>query len=55
MIKLSLMISYMGKNIVKGATQVSGCSLKLHFYMFERSQVKHNNLNCHNVFENIFH
>jgi hypothetical protein len=44
----------MGKNIVIGATQMSGHSLKLHFCMFERSQVKHNNLDCHNVFWNIF-
>jgi hypothetical protein len=39
-----------GKNIIKGATQASGHSLKLHFCMFERSQVKHNSLDCHNVF-----
>jgi len=38
----------LGKNIVKGATQVSGHSFNLHFCMFERSQVKHNSLNCHN-------
>ncbi len=44
-----------GKNIVKGTTQISGHSLKLHFYMFERSQSKHNNLNCHDFFWNIFH
>jgi hypothetical protein len=25
-------------------------SLKLHFYMFEISQMKHNNLDCHNFF-----
>jgi hypothetical protein len=31
-----------GKNIVKGATQVSECSLKQYFYMFKRSQGKHN-------------
>jgi len=45
----------MDKIIVKGATQKSGHSLKLHFCMFERSQGKHNNLNCHNFFGNIFH
>ncbi len=39
-----------GKNIVKGATQVSGHSLKLHICMFEISKVKHNSFNC-----NIFH
>jgi hypothetical protein len=44
-----------GKIIVKGATQVSGHSLKLNFYMFEKSQEKHNSLNCHKVFWNIFH
>jgi hypothetical protein len=43
------------KNIVKEATQVSGHSLKLHFCMFERSQVKHNSLDCHNLLRNIFH
>jgi hypothetical protein len=26
-----------GKNIVKGVTQVTGHSLKLHFHMFEKS------------------
>jgi len=41
----------MGKNVVKGATQVNGHLWKLHFWMFEKSQVKHNNLNCHNFFE----
>jgi len=25
-------------------------SLKLHFYTFEISQMKHNNLECHNLF-----
>jgi len=44
-----------GKIIVKGATQVSGHSLKLNFYMFEKSQEKHNSLNFHKVFWNIFH
>jgi hypothetical protein len=39
-----------GQNIVKGATQVSGDYLKLHFYMFERSKKKHNSLDCHNCF-----
>jgi len=37
----------LGKNIIKGATQVSGHSLKLHYCMFERSQVKHNSLDYH--------
>jgi hypothetical protein len=36
-----------GKMIIKGATQVSGHSLKLHFYMFERLQGKHNSLDFH--------
>jgi hypothetical protein len=39
-----------GNNIVKEATQVNGHSLKLHFSMFKRSQVKHNSLDCHNFF-----
>jgi len=30
-------------------------SLKLHFYMFEKSQVKHNGLDCHKFLGNIFH
>ncbi len=34
---------------------MNGHSLKLHFYMFERSQRKHNSLNCYKVFLNIFH
>ncbi len=34
---------------------MSGHSLKLHFCMFERSQVKHNSLDCHNFVWNIFH
>jgi len=45
----------MGKNIVKGATQVSGHSLKLHFCMFEKSQMKHNSFDFHNFLGNIFH
>jgi hypothetical protein len=40
----------MGKNTVKGAPQVSGHFFKLHFCMFERSQRKHNNLDCHKKF-----
>jgi hypothetical protein len=43
------------KITVKGATQVSGHSLKLHYHMFEKSQDKHNSLNCHKVSWNIFH
>jgi hypothetical protein len=43
-----------GKNIVKGATQVSGHSLKLHIYMFEISIVKHNSFNCNILFEIFF-
>jgi hypothetical protein len=45
----------LGKNIVKGATQMNGHSLKLYFCMFEKSQMKYNNLDCHKVFYNIFH
>jgi hypothetical protein len=44
-----------GKNTIKGATQVSGHSLKVYFCMFERSQVKHNSLDGHKFFGNIFH
>jgi len=36
--------------MVKGATQVSGHSLKQHLYMFKRSQVKHNSWDCHKVY-----
>jgi len=43
----------LGKITIKGAIQVSGHSLKLHFYMFERSQAKNNNLDCHNFLEYI--
>jgi hypothetical protein len=45
----------MGKTTIKGPTQMNGHILKLYFYMFERSQVKHNSLDCHNCFWNIFH
>jgi hypothetical protein len=45
----------LGKNTSKGATQMSGHFLILYFYMFEKLQGKHNSLNCHNVFENIFY
>jgi hypothetical protein len=38
---------FMDKNKVKGAPQVSGLSLKLHFCMFKSSQGKHNSLNSH--------
>jgi hypothetical protein len=44
-----------GKIIVKIATQVSGHSLKLRFCMFEKSQGRHNSLDCHKFFKNIFH
>ncbi len=30
--------TYQGKNIIKGATQMNGHSLKLHFYMSDKSQ-----------------
>jgi hypothetical protein len=49
-----VLLFHLGKNIVKGVTQVNGHFLKLHFCMFERSHVKHNSLDCHNVFKNIF-
>jgi hypothetical protein len=45
----------MGKITIKEATQVNGHSLKLHFCMFEKSQGKHNSLDYHNGFWNIFH
>jgi hypothetical protein len=45
----------MGKVIIKGATQVSGHALKLYFCMFEKSQRKHNSLDCHNIFWHILH
>jgi hypothetical protein len=45
----------MGKNTIKEATQVSGHSLKLHFCMFERYEGKHNSLDYHDFFWNIFH
>jgi hypothetical protein len=44
-----------GKKINKGATQVSGDFLELNFCMFERSQNKHNSLDCHKCFWNVFH
>jgi len=47
--------TYVGKNKVKGATQMSGHFFKLLFCMFERSQMKHNSSNCHKFFRNIFH
>ncbi len=40
----------LGKIIVKRAIQVSKDSLNLHFCIFERSQRKHNSLDCHNFF-----
>ncbi len=43
-----------GKNIIKGATQESGHSIKLHFWMPKRSQVKDNVLDCQNLFEIFF-
>jgi hypothetical protein len=38
-------------NIVNGAIEVNGYSLKLHFCVFERSQGKHNSLDYHFFFE----
>jgi hypothetical protein len=40
---------------IKRATQVYGHFLKLHFCMFKKSQGKHNSLDCHKSFWNIFH
>jgi hypothetical protein len=45
----------MGKNTIKRVIQVNGHSLKLHLCMFDKSQMKHNSLDCQNVFWNIFH
>jgi len=45
----------MGKIIIKGTTQMNRHSLKLQFFVFEKSQGKHNNLDCHNAFGIIFH
>ncbi len=53
--RLALIIMHLDKNIVKGATQVSGHFSKLHFHMFEKSQMKHNSLDCYYYFWNIFH
>jgi hypothetical protein len=39
------------KITVKGATQLNGHSVNLHFCMFERSQGKHNSLNCYILLE----
>jgi hypothetical protein len=44
-----------GKNTIKGVTLVNAHFLRLHFYMFEGSQGKHNSLDHHNLFWNIFH
>jgi hypothetical protein len=55
MLPFQCSLKHVSKNIVKGATQLSGHSLKLHFGMFERSQGKHNSLDYHNFFWNIFH
>jgi hypothetical protein len=48
-------MSIIGKSTFKGVTQVSGHFLTLYFCMFERSQEKHNNLDCHKKNWNIFH
>ncbi len=44
----NIQITPKDKMTIKGTTQVNEQSLKLHFFMFERSQGKHNSLNCHN-------
>ncbi len=41
---------FMGNITIKGAIQMSGHSLKLRFFMFERSQIKHNSFDYHNFF-----
>jgi hypothetical protein len=41
-------------NMVKGTTQVNAYFLKLHFFVFERSQEKHNSLDYHNWFSKYF-
>jgi hypothetical protein len=43
-----------GKHTIKGATQVNGHSLKMFFCMFEISQRKYNNLDCHKKFLEYF-
>jgi hypothetical protein len=50
----NIQITPQGKITIKGATQVNEQSLKLHFFMFERSQGKHNSLDCHNFWEIFF-
>jgi len=40
----------MGENTFKGATQVNGHSLKLYLFVFEKSQEKHNSLDCQYAF-----
>ncbi len=40
----------LGKNTIKGTIQMIGHSLKLHFCMFEKSQGKHNILDCQKKF-----
>ncbi len=45
---------HLSKDTIKGPTQVNGHSLKLHFCIFERSQVKHNNLDYNKFFEVFF-
>jgi hypothetical protein len=46
---LVVLFSMVGKNTIKGNTQMNGHFFKPHFCMFEKSQVKDNNLDCHNV------
>jgi len=38
------------KTYSKEPPKVNGHYLKLHFCMFEKSQMKHNSLDCHNIF-----
>jgi hypothetical protein len=40
----------LGKTTIKRAIQVNEHSLNLHFCIFERSQRKHNSLDCHYFF-----
>jgi hypothetical protein len=44
----------LGKIIINGAIQVIEHSLNLHC-IFEKSQRKHNSLDCHKFLGNIFH
>jgi hypothetical protein len=53
--KKKKLLLHEGKNIIKGATQVNEHFFKFFFCMFEKSQEKHNSLDYHKSFWNIFH